>query len=142
MLKQDLTPRFYEMNRLLPKVKYSHWCNEWWIRWRNHGRIYRIKIKTCNNVIYGGREDEEKKGTKRVSQKKVKLLKLLRRIHLENKINPLEENRINVDRPKENHKEVIKNNKLIMKTQQRFRSESRNAFSKEKMWDCFQFKWC
>ena len=47
---------------------------------------------------------------------------------------------MNVDPLKENHEEVIKNNKLIIKTQRRFRSENRNAFRTEKIRDCFQFK--
>ena len=36
---------------------------------------------------------------------------------LDNKINHLEKNKIDVDNLKENHKEFIKNNKLILNTQ-------------------------
>ena len=36
-----------------------------------------------------------------------------------------------VDSLKGNHKEFIKNNKLILKTQQRFRSEKHNVYTKE-----------
>ena len=39
------------------------------------------------------------------------------------KINHLEKNKIDVNSLKEDHKEFIKNNKPILKTQQRFRSE-------------------
>ena len=39
--------------------------------------------------------------------------------------------KIDVDNLKENHKELTKNNKLILKTQQRFRSENHNVFTEE-----------
>ena len=48
---------------------------------------------------------------------------LLEATQLENKINYFEKNNFNVDCLRKNHKEFIKNNKLILKTQQRFRSE-------------------
>ena len=51
--------------------------------------------------------------------------------HLENKINHLEKNEIDVKSLKKDHKEFIKNNKLILKTQQRFKSERHNAFTGE-----------
>ena len=38
---------------------------------------------------------------------------------------------IHIDSIKENHKEFIKNNKSISKTQQRFRYERHNVFTKE-----------
>ena len=46
---------------------------------------------------------------------------------LENKKNQPEKNKVHVDSHRENHKEFIKKNKLILKSQQRFRSEKRNA---------------
>ena len=50
---------------------------------------------------------------------------------IENKINHLEKSKTDIDCIKENHKEFIKNNKLITKTQQRFRSERHNVFTEE-----------
>ena len=50
---------------------------------------------------------------------------------LENKINHLEKNTIDIDRIKENHKEFIKKDKSILKTQQRFKSGRRNGFTEE-----------
>ena len=50
---------------------------------------------------------------------------------IENKINHLEKIKFGVDSLKDNQKEVIKNNKLILKTQQRFRSEKYNVFTEE-----------
>ena len=47
------------------------------------------------------------------------------------KINHLEKNKIDADSLKEDHKEFIKNDKLILKTQQRLRSEKHNIFSKQ-----------
>ena len=46
---------------------------------------------------------------------------------IKNKINHLQKNTINVDIPKE----FIKNNKLILKTQQRFKSERHDVFTEE-----------
>ena len=40
-------------------------------------------------------------------------------------------NKIDVDSLEEDQKELIKNNKLILKKQQRFRSEKHNAFTEE-----------
>ena len=54
---------------------------------------------------------------------------------VENKIKNLE-NKIDVDSLKKNYKELIKNNELILKTQKRYKSERRNAFTE----DCFKFK--
>ena len=48
-----------------------------------------------------------------------------------NKINHLENNKTDVDILKEDHKEFIKSNKLILKTQQRFRSEKHNVLLKK-----------
>ena len=50
---------------------------------------------------------------------------------IENKINYLEKNKIDIDSIKESHKEFIKNNKLILKIQQRFESERHNVFIEE-----------
>ena len=49
----------------------------------------------------------------------------------ENKINHLEKNKADVDILKEDQKEFRKNNKLIFKTQQRFKSEMLNVFTQE-----------
>ena len=48
----------------------------------------------------------------------------------ENKINHLEK-KIDIDSVKKSHKEFVKNNKLILKTQQRFKSERYNVFMEE-----------
>ena len=50
---------------------------------------------------------------------------------IENKINHLEKNEIDVDSFKEDQKEFIKNNKLILKTQQIFKSERHIVFTEE-----------
>ena len=48
---------------------------------------------------------------------------------LENKISYLEKNKINIDSLKKNHKQFIGNNKSILKTQQRYRSDSIKTFA-------------
>ena len=50
---------------------------------------------------------------------------------IENKINHLEKNKIDAISLKENQKRSIKINKLIINTQQRFRSEKHSAFTEE-----------
>ena len=47
------------------------------------------------------------------------------------KIYYLEENKINVDSLKKDRKEFMKKDKLILQTQQRFKSERHNAFTEE-----------
>ena len=50
---------------------------------------------------------------------------------LDNKIKYLEKNKNNIDILKKNHKTFIRNNKSILKTQQRFKSERHNVFTEE-----------
>ena len=40
-------------------------------------------------------------------------------------------NKTDIDNLKKDHKEIMKNNKLILKTQQRFKSEKENVFTEE-----------
>ena len=47
---------------------------------------------------------------------------------LKNKINHLEKNKTDVNSLKEDHKEFIESNKLILKSQQRLRGEKHNVF--------------
>ena len=50
---------------------------------------------------------------------------------LENKINQPEKNKFDMVSLRVNHKEFIENNKLILKSQQIFRSEKHNVFTEE-----------
>ena len=50
---------------------------------------------------------------------------------LQNKMKHLEKSKIVIDSLKEDHKKIIKNNKLMLKTQQRFKSERRNISIEE-----------
>ena len=75
-----------------------------------------------------------KKHKKCVINRKIKFencKNCLEATQLENKINYQEKNEINVDIFKEDHKGFIKNNKLILNTQQRFKSESHAAFTEK-----------
>ena len=47
----------------------------------------------------------------------------LKATQFENKINQLEKNKVNTGSLRKNHEEFINNNKTILKTQQRFKSE-------------------
>ena len=80
-------------------------------------------------------ENKKEKGTKKClikSKLKFKNYKnCLEANQLENKRNHLEQNKLNVDNVGENHKKIIKNNKLISKSKQRFRCKKHNAFTEE-----------
>ena len=75
-----------------------------------------------------GGEDKKAKATKKsVIKRNIKLeiyKNCLEATQLENKINHLEKNKIDADSIKK-----IRNNKLILKTQQRFKSERHNVFT-------------
>ena len=60
---------------------------------------------------------------------------------IEKKINYLEKNELDVDSLRKNQKAFIKNNKLILKLQQRRRSEKRSAFTKKVNKNSIEFKW-
>ena len=55
----------------------------------------------------------------------------LEAVQIKNKINYLSKNKIDVDSLKKDPKEFIKNNKLILKTQQRLRIEKHKAFTEK-----------
>ena len=50
---------------------------------------------------------------------------------IKRKVNYLRKKKIDVDSLKEDQKEAVENNKLILKTQQRFKSERHNVFTEE-----------
>ena len=52
----------------------------------------------------------------------------LEAMELESKINQLEKDKVDATSLRENHKEFMKNNKLILNSQQRFRSERRSIY--------------
>ena len=87
-------------------------------------------------------KDKKAKGTKRLKFEDYK--NCLKVTQLENKINQLGKNEVNVHNLKESLykkvknlsknkeiKEFIKNNKLLLKSQQRFRSQKHNVFTEE-----------
>ena len=92
-------------------------------------------IKSKNLSLDDGSEDKKAKGTKKyVIKIKVKFENYkicLEATQLDNKINYLEKIKINIDNPKKDKKEFIKNNKLILKAKQRFKNERHNVFTEE-----------
>ena len=55
----------------------------------------------------------------------------LKATQLDNKKKYLEKNKINIYSFKKNHNKFIRNNKSILKTQQRFKSEKHNVLTEE-----------
>ena len=89
-----------------------------------------LSAKTYSYLVDDGSEDTKAKGTKNCVIK--------RQLKFENYKNCLEttqlNNKTNVESffcYKRKHKQFIKNNKLILKTRQRFKSESHNIFTEE-----------
>ena len=98
-----------------------------------------LRAKTYSYLKRKNNDEDKKatKGTKKcVIKRKLKFQDYkisLEAPQIENKINQIKKNKFDVDSLKENQKEFIKNNELILKTQQRFGSEKRNVF------DCMLF---
>ena len=78
---------------------------------------------------------KKQKTQKSVSKKEnlnLKIIKLLKATKFKNDINYLEKNKIVIDSffsCKRKHKELTKNNKLRLKTQQTFKNERENVFT-------------
>ena len=94
-----------------------------------------LRAKTYSYLIDEGSQDKKAKCTKMCDIKtKLKFenhKNCLEATQLVNKINHLEKNRIDIDSTKKNHKEFIKNNKLILQTQHIFKSKRHNVFTEE-----------
>ena len=51
----------------------SYWCNERWIRWKNHERNYRIKSKTYSYLTDNNDKNKKAKNTEKcVIKRKLK----------------------------------------------------------------------
>ena len=91
----------------------------------------RLRAKTYSYLKDNNDEDKNAKGTKKcVIKRKLNFhnyTNCLGAAQIENKINHLEKIKIDVD----SLKEFLKDNKLILKTQQRFKSERHNVFTEE-----------
>ena len=87
--------------------------------------VVELRAKTYSYLIDDGSEDKKAKGTKKcVVKRKLKFedyKNCLETTHFENKSHS----------HKKYHKEFIKNNKLILKTQQRLKSERHYVFTEE-----------
>ena len=98
-------------------------------------KFFGLKAKNYSNLTCDGSEDKKAKGTKTcVIKRKFKFenyKNCLEATQLEKKINHLEKDKTNIDRIRKNHKEFVRSNKLISKTQQRFNSERHNVFTEE-----------
>ena len=97
--------------------------------------IAALRPRTYRYLSYDADKNKKVKSTRRcVIKQKLKFEDnkyFLEVTQHENKICHLETNENDVDSFKKDHKEFIKNNKLILKTQQRFRSERHNIFTEE-----------
>ena len=105
------------------------------LRWKNNETI--CCIESHNKHIFNKPQQYRKKGkdTKKCVMKRNLKLKefknCFKATQLENNIKQLEKNKVVADSFRKNHKDFIKNNNLIRKYQQRFRSKKYNVFTKE-----------
>ena len=94
-----------------------------------------LRAKTYSHLKNNNDEDKKAEGKKKCVVKRKRKFEdysnCTEAAKIENKIKHLEKNKIDVDSLKEDHKKLINNNKLILKTQQRFRNEKHNVFTKE-----------
>ena len=109
----------------------------WLIKDELGGKIGTIFIglwaKVYSNIIDDGSEDKNVKGTKKCVIKRKRKFEnyknCLEATHLDNKIKYITKNKIKIDSLKKGHKKFIRNNKSILKTQQRLHSEKHNVFT-------------
>ena len=98
-------------------------------------KFVRLRAKTYIYLTDDGSENKKAKGTKKcVIKIKLKFedyKNCLEATQLENNISYLEKNETDIDSFKNDHKEFIKINRLILKTQQIFKSERDNVFTEE-----------
>ena len=123
----------YELDRPLPKGKNKKVIGL--MKDELGGKIMEEFVETYNHLKDNNDENKKAKGTKKcVIKRRLKFedyKNCLEAAQIEKKINHLEKNKIAKESLKEDHKEFIKNNKLILRTQQRFRSEKHNVFTEE-----------
>ena len=140
-IAKDVETRFdtsnYELDRPLPKGKNKKVIGlmKDELDRKILTKFVELRAKTYSYLIDDDRKDKKAKGTKKcVLKRKLDFENYKNRLEatqLENKINHLEKNRIDTDSIKENYKEFIKNNKSILKIQQRIKSERHNVFPEE-----------
>ena len=90
--------------------------------------LVRTLPKGKNKKVIGVRKGKIKKAKRKLKFQNSS--SCLKATQLENKINHLEKNKIITDVLK-SHKQFIRNNNSILKTQQRFKSERHNVFTEE-----------
>ena len=94
-----------------------------------------LKPKTQSYLIDNDDENKNGKDKKKcVIKRKLKFedqKSCLEATKFENKITQLEKNKLDKDSLRENYKEFIKNNRLILKSLQKFRVEKHNVFTEE-----------
>ena len=93
------------------------------------------RSKTYSYLMDDGNSNKKAKGTKTCVIKRKLKSKNYEDCNeatlLDNIIKYSEKNGVNTDTLKKDHEEFIKNNKLTLKTQQRFKSENHNVFTEE-----------
>ena len=137
LVKTDVETRLdtsnFEIHRLLPKGKIGVIKVELGRQIKKES--FGLREKTYSYLKDNNNEDKKDAGTKKcVIKRKLRFQDYKdcsEAAQIERKINYLRKKRIGVDSLKEDQKEVVKNDKLIFKTQQRFKSERQNVFTEE-----------
>ena len=139
-IAEDVETKFdtsnYELDKPLPKIKNKKVIGL--MKDELGEKIMKefvgLRAKTYSYLIDDGSEDKKAKGTKKcVIKRKLKFQdykNCLEAAQIERKINYLRHKQIDVCSLKEDQKEFVKNNKLILE-QQRFKSERHSVFTEE-----------
>ena len=135
MLKQDLTIQILKIDRPLPKGKNKKVIGL--MKDELGGQIMKefvgLRARLYSYLRDNNHEDKKAIGTKKcVIKRKLKFQDYknsLEATQIERRINYLRKNKIDVESLIEDQKGFIKNNKIILKTQQRFKSERHNVFT-------------
>ena len=93
-----------------------------------------LRVKTNSYLTDDSGEDKKAKVTKKCLKKKTKFedcKNCFEATQLENKMKYLEKNKIDKESLEKDHKGFLKNTKLILRTQQRFKTERYNVFTEE-----------
>ena len=90
-----------------------------------------LRPKAYSYFIDNGDENKKARSTKKCVMKFEDYKYCLESTQVKSKINQLEKNKLCVDCLTENSKEFLKNNKLILKLQKRFRGDKYNVFPEE-----------
>ena len=105
ILKKDMTHQTMKLRDPYQQVKKNDWINERWIKWKKYSRICRTQTKNLSYLRDDASRDKKANETK-ISMSKWRL-------------------------KFEEYQECLQNNKIILRSRQRFKSKAHNVFTEK-----------